>query len=186
MSRIIEIQKKVGAFPDGDWGPKSRDACKEYLRSLMPKPNPWPRNDAPSLRAFYGEPGNESNLVSIPVHEFGVMYDGSACPRIRCHRKVSDSLLSIISELSKFESGREALRQYAGCFNFRKIRGGTSWSLHSFGAAIDLMPATNGNNTPWPERSDMPLEIMEVFARHGWKSGGAFWGRDAMHHEASS
>jgi hypothetical protein len=30
----------------------------------------------------------------------------------------------------------------------------------------------------------MPLEVMETFAREGWVSAGAFWGRDAMHHEA--
>ena len=186
MSRIIELQKKVGTKPDGDWGQKSRDACKAYLRSLMPKPNPWPRNDAPSLRAFYGEPGNESNLVSIPVDGLGVEYFGKPVTRIHCHKKVADSLLAIIRELSKTEIGRKALKLYAGCFNVKKINKSTSWSLHSFGAAIDLMPDTNKEYDHWPIQSDMPLEIMEVFARHGWKSGGAFWGRDAMHYEASS
>jgi hypothetical protein len=31
----------------------------------------------------------------------------------------------------------------------------------------------------------MPLEIMEAFAREGWLAAGAFWGRDAMHFQAT-
>jgi hypothetical protein len=34
-------------------------------------------------------------------------------------------------------------------------------------------------------RADMPLEIMECFAREGWLSAGAFWGYDAMHFQAT-
>ena len=34
-------------------------------------------------------------------------------------------------------------------------------------------------------KSDMPLEIMEEFAKEGWKSAGAFWGFDSMHQEAT-
>jgi hypothetical protein len=31
----------------------------------------------------------------------------------------------------------------------------------------------------------MPIEVMEAFARQGFKPAGAFWGRDAMHMEAT-
>jgi hypothetical protein len=31
----------------------------------------------------------------------------------------------------------------------------------------------------------MPLEVMEAFAREGWVSAGAFWSRDAMHHQST-
>jgi hypothetical protein len=31
----------------------------------------------------------------------------------------------------------------------------------------------------------MPLEVMEMFAQEGWLSAGAFWGRDAMHSQAT-
>jgi hypothetical protein len=30
----------------------------------------------------------------------------------------------------------------------------------------------------------MPFEVMEIFAKHGFLSAGAFWGYDAMHFEA--
>ena len=65
------------------------------------------------------------------------------------------------------------------------MRGGTSWSLHAYGAAIDLAPGTNGLRTHWPTNATMPLDVMVCFAEQGWKPAGAFWSRDAMHMEAT-
>jgi hypothetical protein len=50
---------------------------------------------------------------------------------------------------------------------------------------VDLDPDDNGNHVAWPTRATMPLEVMEAFAREGWVSAGAFWSRDAMHHQAT-
>ncbi len=52
---------------DGFWGPKSQAACRAYLRSLMPKPNPWPESRSLALQRFYGMPGDESQLVRIEL-----------------------------------------------------------------------------------------------------------------------
>ena len=65
------------------------------------------------------------------------------------------------------------------------MRGGSRISTHAWGIAIDLAPNWNGNLMPWPTVATMPLEIMEIFAREGWLSAGAFWGRDAMHFQAT-
>jgi hypothetical protein len=74
---------------------------------------------------------------------------------------------------------------YGGIYNFRPKRGGSSLSMHSWGIAIDLDADDNSFRAAWPVVADMPLEIMEGFAREGWKSAGAFWGYDAMHFEAT-
>jgi hypothetical protein len=101
-----------------------------------------------------------------------------------CHHKVAQSLKRILEEIA---AGPNAaiLRQYAGVYNNRTMRNGTSPSLHARGAAIDLAPDANANSTHWPIRATMPLEIMEAFAREGWLPAGAFWGRDAMHFQAT-
>ena len=184
--QIIELQKHIGAEPDGFWGPKSISLCKAHLRRMMPYPSPWPEADQASLTAFYGKAGDESRLVNLPVVGLGMEYAGSHVKSVRCHGKVADSLLRILTALYEFPEGREVLKQYAGCFNDRLMRGGNLPSLHARGAAIDLAPDTNGNVIAWPVRSTMSIKVMEVFAKEGWVSAGAFWGRDGMHFQATN
>ena len=172
---------------DGFWGPKSHASCRAYLRSLMPKPNPWPNNDQRSLRRFYGEPGDESNLVMIDL-PYPMFYDGKRVTRTRVHKKCAASLLRILTAIRSLMPQHphitDEAQDFGGIFNDRPKRGGTSRSVHAWGAAIDLDADDNTFRDSWPMRSDMPLEIMEAFAREGWTSAGAFWGYDAMHHEA--
>ena len=183
QNQIKSIQSKIGVIPDGFWGPKSIAACQKYLRGLMPSPNPWPSTDQASLTRFFGAAGDENNLTNLDVSGLGVKYDGKAVRTIRCNKKVASSLLRIFQSLSKTHP--EVLAEYAGCFNDRKMRGGSLPSLHARGAAVDLMPDTNGNLVNWPMKANMPFEVMEVFAKEGWMSAGAFWQRDSMHHQAT-
>lgn len=182
--RIEEMQEKIGTEPDGFWGPKSIAACKQYLRSLMPAVSPWPYPDQASLRSFYGQAGTEANLVEIKVTNLGILYEGVPVRIIRAHDLVADSLLRILTKIAD-SPHRGILTRYAGVYNFRQKRGGSSYSVHAYGAAIDLDPDHNAFKDSWPMKSTMPLEVMEIFATEGWKSAGAFWGYDAMHFEAT-
>jgi len=177
--QIQDIQTKIGTSPDGFWGPKSIAACQKYLRKLMG--TAAPKSDQASLSAAYGAPGDTSRLTSINVSGYGVQYDGSPVKSIRCNSGVATSLLAIIKELSTFDEGRSALSQYAGCYNNRPMKGGSLPSLHARGAAIDLMPGSNGLRTHWPTKANMSFSVIEVFAKHGWLAAGPFWSRDAMH-----
>jgi hypothetical protein len=183
-AHIIALQDRIGTEPDGFWGPASIAACIRHLRGLMPYPNPWPSPDQDSLRAFYGTAGDESRLVNIDVRKLGVDYDDEPVKTIRVHERCADSLLRVLTAISKLQE-RYVLLDYAGVFSNRPMRGGRLPSLHARGAAIDLRPQTNGNHVHWPVASDMPLAVMEAFSREGWKSAGAFWGRDAMHFQAT-
>lgn len=181
---IALMQTKIGATPDGFWGPKSIKACQKYLRGLMPKTNPWPKSDQASLTKFYGSAGDDSKLVNLNVEGLGLKYDNKPVKTVRCHDKVSESLKRVFSAISK-SPHRSILEQYAGCYNNRPMRGGSTPSLHARGAAVDLDPDYNGNLVSWPAKAAMPLEVMEAFAREGWLAAGAFWGRDAMHFQAT-
>lgn len=186
--QIKALQRRVGVVDDGFWGPKSIAACQAHLRSLMPKVNPWPTQDEVSLIRFYGKHGDESNLVSFEF-PFPMFYDGKRVLKSRCHKKVKDSLLRILGEIgNRWGNNRGILEEaedYGGIYNYRKMRNGSRISTHAWGIAIDLDADDNGNLVPWPVVADMPLEIMEAFAREGWLSAGAFWGRDAMHFQAT-
>lgn len=186
--RIRHIQQVIGTKDDGIWGNASKNAVKEHLRKLMPKNNPWPKSDYNSMVAFYGQPGDESNLVKI-VFPFDTFYDGQKVKTTRVHKRCAESLLRVLNDIkSRFAhdpSILEAAADYGGCYFFRNKRGSSSLSMHAWGAAIDMDDDDNTFTDPWPEVSDMPIEVMECFAREGWLSGGAFWGKDSMHHQAT-
>jgi len=183
-AQIQAMQERIGTTPDGFWGPKSIAACQRHLRALMPKDSNWPGTSQAALQGFYGSAGDESKLVNLDVQGLGVRYDGKPVRTIRCHERVADSLRRVLEDIA---AGPHAaiLRQYAGVYNNRTMRNGTSPSLHARGAAIDLAPDANANSTHWPIRATMPLGVMESFAREGWLPAGAFWGRDAMHFQAT-
>jgi hypothetical protein len=182
--KISELQRRVGAEPDGVWGIKSAAACQAHLRALMPEDNPWPESNQDALTRFFGKPGNEANLVNLEIRGLGMYYEGAKLKTIRCHKKVADSLHRVLTEISQ---GPDAalLAEYAGCYNFRVMRGGTNLSCHAWGIAIDLAADANGNRTPWPQIATMPIAVMEAYSRESWLSAGAFWGRDGMHFQAT-
>ena len=118
-----------------------------------------------------------------------MFYGGKRVLRSRCHRLVKDSLLRVLTRIGDrwghLPGIMEEAQDYGGIFNDRPMRGGTRKSMHAWGIAIDLDPDDNGNLISWPQAADMPLEIMEEFAREGWTAAGAFWGRDAMHFQST-
>jgi len=189
MQTRLNFLYDAGLVVDGFWGPFSIKACQSYLRSLMPKDRRWPRTGHASLQAFYGAAGDESNLVTIDF-PYPMFYDGKRVTKSRVHKKCADSLLRILTAIgNKYHGDRgimEEAEDYGGIFNDRNKRGGTSKSLHAYGAAIDLDADDNTFRDSWPMQADMPLEIMEEFSKEGWISAGAFWGYDSMHFQATA
>lgn len=186
--QIKEIQRRIGTAPDGIWGPKSKAAVREHLLKLVPVPNPWPASDTYSLANFYGAPGDERNLVTIEF-PYPMFYGGKRVTHTRVNRRCAASLLKVLRAIRDRLGDRpdviEDHEDYGGVYNFRVKRGGSTYSLHAYGAAIDLDADDNTFRDPWPTKADMPLEIMEEFAKEGWLPAGALWGYDAMHFQAT-
>ena len=105
---------------------------------------------------------------------------------------VDKALLKVRDELKTLPKKRQrpALKS-AGTFNWRNIAGTDRLSVHSFGAAIDLDTAyadywrwaggKPGNVPVYKNR--MPMEIVEIFERHGFIWGGRWYHYDTMHFE---
>lgn len=56
---------------------------------------------------------------------------------------------------------------FGGCLHVRKKRGGNTWSIHSWGAAIDLDPVHNKQN--WTRvKATMPDKVIDTFEKEGW------------------
>ena len=75
-------------------------------------------------------------------------------------------------------------------YNCRRITGGTGYSLHAYGIAVDINSLTN----PYGKRliTDMPRQMVETILALRTKNGKQVWGwggnyrvnKDAMHFEA--
>lgn len=162
----------------------------------------WPRPT--QLREFYGNPDvngdgtpdrvwEGANLTTFrPPYRMVLAWDKTReVERIRCHRLVADDLKAILTEIFALYSNSQAeiekarLHLYGGCFNFRLMRGGVKLSVHSYGAAIDLDPEGNPLGAAWnAKKKMMPLPVVEIFRKHGWKWGGDWTRPDCQHFEA--
>lgn len=108
--------------------------------------------------------------------------------KISCHKDMALSLLAIFNDLLAFY-GLEKIQElgidlYGGCFAFRNMRGGSEWSVHAWGLAIDLDPARNKlKETSRTARFARPeyKPMIDIFYKHGFVSLGREANYDWMH-----
>jgi hypothetical protein len=78
---------------------------------------------------------------------------------------------------------------YGGCYNFRKMRGGSDWSRHAWGIAIDLSPEKNAlkmtHKTAQFARPEYK-PMIDIFYKHGFVGLGPEEDRDWMHFQIGS
>lgn len=195
QSEIIRVQERIGTTGDGFWGPASIAACQKHLRDMMPKPFRFPVEGSREFEKFYGSHGVKGGYT--PPHKtielpFTIYYENTPVDKLTVHEKCADSLLQVFERLAEVFSDTASRKAagilvYDGLYNPRLKRNSkTSWSMHAWMNAIDINAGQNGNQTSWPVKATMPIEVMECFAKEGWLSAGAFWGRDAMHFQATS
>lgn len=148
------------------------------------------------IMQVFGMPDQEgSYLVTIKLpYPMRLAWDKQVTvERMRCHIKVADQLTDIFSEILE-HYGIDRIKElgldlFGGCFNYRQMRGGSDWSRHSWGLAVDLDPERNGLH--WdstkaifarPEYQDM----IDIFYKHGFESLGREKNYDWMHFQVKS
>lgn len=146
------------------------------------------------IRLKYGEPGPD-NLVRIKLpYPMRIAWDPKVSVNsMQCHKLVADQLIFIFNDLLAHyglpELQRLGIDLFGGCYNFRQMRGGTSWSRHSWGIAVDLDPERNGLKTIWNKSQFSKPEyqpMVEIFYKYGFFNLGKEQNRDAMHFEVAS
>lgn len=141
----------------------------------------------------YGTPNVEGTyLVTVTLpFPLRIAWDvKTTTTKLRCHKLVADKFLAVFNELLEFY-GYDKIKElgidlYGGCFNFRKMRGGSEWSKHAFGIAIDLDPARNTlKETSRTARFARPeyKQMIDIFYKHGFISLGREKDYDWMHFE---
>lgn len=168
-------------------------------------PHPWPADDPASLAAFYGEHQlkqdglptagwEQANLTAFfaPYPMVLSWEPTRTVTRIRCHRKVAESLKAVLQGIldhygSVAKVRAAGMHLYAGVYNYRRISGSGSLSTHAWGAGIDLDPDHNPLGRRWQAgKGMMPEAVIALFEAEGWKWGGRFKQRaDPMHFQAT-
>lgn len=141
----------------------------------------------------YGKPTDKGEyLVSIKLpYPMRLAWDKSTkVNTIRCHNLVADKLASVFNELLSVYGYEKIVELgidlFGGCFNFRAMRGGSDYSRHSWGIAIDLDPERNllkeTSKTARFARTEYKAMI-DIFYKHGFLSLGREKNYDWMHFE---
>jgi len=142
----------------------------------------------------YGKPNEtgEGYLTTILLpYPMKLAWDlDTKVSKMRCHKLAAEAFLNVFNDLLAHyglkEIERLGIDLFGGCFNYRKMRGGSSWSKHAWGIAIDLDPARNKlKETAKTARFARPeyQKMIDIFYRHGFISLGIEKGYDWMHFE---
>jgi hypothetical protein len=127
----------------------------------------------------YGMPSPGAKYLVLFVPPTTV--PSTAIPRrIYCSKDLVIPLQKAITNLVN-RGFIEELKTWDGCFNVRQQRGGSSWSLHSWGIAVDV-------NAQWNRMGAAPTlsdGFVQCFTDAGFDWGGTWKRPDGMHFQLS-
>ncbi len=207
--QLLALEKDIEAGEvDGYWGPQTEFAYGELLRVLVEgrapeiwrpedlpddNPNGWPRQTPQEiLFQHYGGVGENQTSIDLPYPHKLAWNKARVVRRFTCHERVSDSLRRVLARVLD-AYGLEEIRRlrldlWGGCLNVRKMRGGTRYSLHSWGIAVDYDPERN--RLKWGrDRAHFARPEYDTWWRlweeEGWVSLGRHRNFDWMHVQAA-
>ena len=188
----IKFQLKNGLKPDGVVGPKTWNFVTDVSNNT-PLSQKWPKQDYNSMVNFYGPVGENMTKLEVPYKLKLAWAPTTALTKISCHQKVAKSLYTIFENTLKTYGEKEIVRLkldvFGGCVNVRRMRGGSSWSIHSWGAAVDLDPDNNQLKWSKPKASFSKAvynDFWKIVKDEGWTSLGQDRNFDWMHFQAAS
>lgn len=143
---------------------------------------------SPGLQRIYGATAAAVEANLVPVVLDWPKGDGKSAQRVvvRCNKHVMAARLSNVNrDINAYCDAHPGtgytIHPPVGCFNWRRIVGGISLSMHSGAIAIDLNPAEN----PLGFRlvTNIPSWMVAIFIANGFVWGGRWVRKDAMHWE---
>jgi hypothetical protein len=187
----LKFQIKNGLKPDGVVGPKTWKFVTN-ISTNTPLSQKWPKQDYNSMVNFYGPVGENITRLEIPYKLKLAWSSTTTLTKISCHEKVAKSLYTIFENTLKTYGEKEIVKLkldlFGGCVNVRRKRGGSSWSIHSWGAAVDLDPDNNQLKMGKDKASfGKPVynDFWKIVEAEGWTSLGRARNFDWMHFQAA-
>lgn len=128
----------------------------------------------------FGLPTDERDMVLWDVPDYINKWIPVIPNKIYCNKQIILHLECAFLEIINRELA-DQVKTWDGCFNIRKKRGLNSWSLHSWGIAIDINAAWNGLG----KEPQMSPELVACFTDCGFDWGGEWKRKDGMHFQLS-
>lgn len=142
-ARSVYVARKAGKDDAETW----RDKLSEGPPGGSVAATKWPRQK--DVEKFFGKPADKNNLVYMKfAYPMRLAWDlDTIVARTMCHKLVKEPMERIfertLGHYTLPEIKRLRLDRFGGCYNPRRMRGGTSWSMHAWGIAIDIDPERN-------------------------------------------
>ena len=138
----------------GDWTKIFPEVVKqEPVKTKVPtqikiiKPN-WPKQD--DCMDFYGNVGTNQVKCKVPFTMVLAWDTDTKLTEYSCHKLVKEPMERIWNRTLEHYGYEKIvnlrLNYFGGCLNVRQMRGGSSWSMHSWGIAVDIDPDRNQLN----------------------------------------
>jgi len=187
----IKFQVKNGLKADGVVGLKTWKFVTN-ISNNTPLSQRWPKQDYNSMVNFYGPVGENQTQLEVPYKLKLAWAPSTTLTKVTCHQKVAKSLYTIFENTLKTYGDKEIsklrLDIFGGILNVRKMRGGSSWSIHSWGAAMDLDP--DNNQLRWGKdkasfAKPVYNDFWKIVEAEGWVSLLKERNMDAMHIQAA-
>jgi len=150
----------------------------------------WPRQvDVPKV---FGAVGTNQTVILTPWQMELAWDSGVKTRKISLHEKVAPSAMRALDRIYRHygDAGIRdlGLHKFGGSLNVRKMRGGDSYSMHSWGIAIDFDP--DRNQLRWDHtkarlaKPDAKV-FWDIWESEGWVSLGRERDFDWMHVQAA-
>jgi hypothetical protein len=169
-----------------------KDEDKDTEPNIVPAESPWPRQAGTSMDKFFGDKGANQGMLTLPFPMRIAWDKDQTITRMKLNEKVIESAGRVFEKIASRFDARERERfgmdLFGGSLAIRQMRGGTDWSVHSWGCAIDFDPERN--QLRWTKRkatlaSPECTDFWEFWEEEGWLSLGRARDYDWMHVQAA-
>jgi hypothetical protein len=138
---LARAEFKKGAT--GDWTKIFPEAAKS--QSVKSSSIVWPSQN--NVQSFFGNVGTRQVMCEVPFEMVLAWDTKTKLKRYSCHELVKEPMERIwnrtLEHYGYDKIVQLRLHHFGGCLNVRKMRGGSGWSMHSWGIAVDIDPDRN-------------------------------------------
>lgn len=188
---VTALRRSASAVdPETSAAVENRQTPEAEIQKIALVGNSWPRQSGVS--AFYGGVGTRQTRIEVPFDFYLAWAKTTRVKTITVHEKVAASASRVLQNVAATYSPAErkalGLELFGGSLNVRKMRGGSRYSMHSWGIAIDFDPERNqlkwGRDRARLAHADA-LPFWEAWEAEGWLSLGRARNYDWMHVQAA-